>query len=106
MSTLKTVALGFAWRRSRWGHICPVALKEGRMIPGIPEFSVGCVICKSYGKSLSYSSMDGLKDQNFLFVLKLQFQRQVLHHLISGGLQEVHHKPSKIFASSNAQTPL
>ncbi|TWW68860.1 Adenylate kinase 9 [Takifugu flavidus] len=41
MSTLKTVAPGFAWRRSRWGHICPVALKEGRMIPGIPEFSVG-----------------------------------------------------------------
>lgn len=44
MSTIKTVASGFAWRRSRWAHICPVALKEGKIIPGMPEFSVGYVI--------------------------------------------------------------
>ncbi|XP_077409567.1 adenylate kinase 9 isoform X2 [Vanacampus margaritifer] len=32
---------GFRWRRSRWGRSCPVALKEGRLVPGKPEFSVG-----------------------------------------------------------------
>ncbi|XP_074541277.1 adenylate kinase 9 [Halichoeres trimaculatus] len=32
---------GFRWRRSRWGRTCPVALKEGKSIPGRPEFCVG-----------------------------------------------------------------
>uniref|UniRef100_A0A3Q1CXD4 Nucleoside-diphosphate kinase n=1 Tax=Amphiprion ocellaris TaxID=80972 RepID=A0A3Q1CXD4_AMPOC len=41
MSSSNTVAPGFRWRRSRWGRTCPVALKEGKVIPGTPEFSVG-----------------------------------------------------------------
>ncbi|XP_058469998.1 adenylate kinase 9 [Solea solea] len=41
MSSTKTVAPGFRWRRSRWGQTCPVALKEGQVIPGKPELSVG-----------------------------------------------------------------
>uniref|UniRef100_A0AAV2K976 Nucleoside-diphosphate kinase n=1 Tax=Knipowitschia caucasica TaxID=637954 RepID=A0AAV2K976_KNICA len=41
MSSAKVVAPGFRWRRSRWGGICPVALKEGKVIPGKPEFCVG-----------------------------------------------------------------
>ncbi|XP_040920922.1 adenylate kinase 9 [Toxotes jaculatrix] len=41
MSSSRTVAPGFRWRRSRWGITCPVALKEGQVIPGKPEFSVG-----------------------------------------------------------------
>ncbi|XP_047429649.1 adenylate kinase 9 [Mugil cephalus] len=41
MSASKTVVPGFRWRRSRWGQTCPVALKEGDVIPGKPEFSVG-----------------------------------------------------------------
>ncbi|XP_037541400.1 adenylate kinase 9 [Nematolebias whitei] len=41
MSSSRTVAPGFRWRRSRWGHTCPVALKEGKIIPGKAEFSVG-----------------------------------------------------------------
>ncbi|KAM4529308.1 adenylate kinase 9 [Fundulus diaphanus] len=40
MSSIRTVAPGFRWRRSRWGSTCPVALKEGKIIPGKPEFSV------------------------------------------------------------------
>ncbi|XP_028252479.1 adenylate kinase 9 isoform X2 [Parambassis ranga] len=41
MRSCSTVAPGFRWRRSRWGRTCPVALKEGKIIPGRPEFSVG-----------------------------------------------------------------
>ncbi|XP_068433457.1 adenylate kinase 9 isoform X2 [Clinocottus analis] len=41
MSSSGTVVPGFRWRRSRWGRICPVALKEGKIIPGKPELSVG-----------------------------------------------------------------
>ncbi|XP_034436680.1 adenylate kinase 9-like [Hippoglossus hippoglossus] len=40
MSSSKPVAPGFRWRRSRWGQTCPVALKEGRVVPGQPELSV------------------------------------------------------------------
>ncbi|XP_065820230.1 adenylate kinase 9 [Labrus bergylta] len=41
MSSSRTVAPGFRWRRSRWGQTCPVALKEGKVIPGRPELCVG-----------------------------------------------------------------
>ncbi|XP_069370668.1 adenylate kinase 9 [Paralichthys olivaceus] len=41
MSSTNMVAPGFRWRRSRWGQTCPVALKEGRIVPGQPELSVG-----------------------------------------------------------------
>ncbi|KAK6297576.1 hypothetical protein J4Q44_G00321590 [Coregonus suidteri] len=41
MSSSKTVAPGFRWRRSRWCRACPVALKEGKIIKGKPEFTVG-----------------------------------------------------------------
>ncbi|XP_075872948.1 adenylate kinase 9 isoform X2 [Nelusetta ayraudi] len=39
-SSAMVVASGFRWRRSRWGRNCPVALKEGHVVPGQPEFSV------------------------------------------------------------------
>lgn len=42
-SSAMVVASGFRWRRSRWGRNCPVALKEGWMVPGQPEFSVRSV---------------------------------------------------------------
>ncbi|XP_030261487.1 adenylate kinase 9 isoform X1 [Sparus aurata] len=41
MSSSRTVAPGFRWRRSRWGRTCPVALREGKVIPGKPELCVG-----------------------------------------------------------------
>ncbi|XP_044232196.1 adenylate kinase 9 isoform X1 [Thunnus albacares] len=41
MSSSKVVAPSFRWRRSLWGRTCPVALKEGMVIPGKPELSVG-----------------------------------------------------------------
>uniref|UniRef100_A0A3P8YJJ5 Nucleoside-diphosphate kinase n=1 Tax=Esox lucius TaxID=8010 RepID=A0A3P8YJJ5_ESOLU len=41
LCSCKTVVPGFKWRRSRWGRACPVALKEGKMVKGRPEFSVG-----------------------------------------------------------------
>ncbi|XP_055005398.1 adenylate kinase 9 isoform X2 [Boleophthalmus pectinirostris] len=41
MSSSKVVAPGFRWRRSRWGRACPVALKEGKVVPGVPDFCVG-----------------------------------------------------------------
>ncbi|KAM9354982.1 adenylate kinase 9 [Pholidichthys leucotaenia] len=41
MSSTRTVAPGFRWRRSRWGGTCPVALKEGEVIPGNANFCIG-----------------------------------------------------------------
>ncbi|MBN3315008.1 KAD9 kinase, partial [Atractosteus spatula] len=41
LSSSKMVAPGYRWRRSRWGRACPVALKQGNVIMGKPEFSVG-----------------------------------------------------------------
>ncbi|XP_054617797.1 adenylate kinase 9 [Dunckerocampus dactyliophorus] len=41
MSSSRMMVPGCRWRRSRWGRSCPVALKEGRFIPGKPEYSVG-----------------------------------------------------------------
>uniref|UniRef100_A0A3Q2XYZ4 Uncharacterized protein n=1 Tax=Hippocampus comes TaxID=109280 RepID=A0A3Q2XYZ4_HIPCM len=41
MSSSRMLVPGFRWRRSRWGRSCPVALKEGLLVPGKPEFSVG-----------------------------------------------------------------
>ncbi|XP_050927825.1 LOW QUALITY PROTEIN: adenylate kinase 9 [Lates calcarifer] len=40
-SSSRVVAPRFRWRRSRWGQTCPVALREGQVIPGKPELSVG-----------------------------------------------------------------
>ncbi|XP_061587402.1 adenylate kinase 9 [Cololabis saira] len=41
MMSSRTVVPGFRRTVSRWGRTCPVALKEGKVIPGRPEFSVG-----------------------------------------------------------------
>ncbi|XP_035277888.1 adenylate kinase 9 isoform X1 [Anguilla anguilla] len=41
LSGSNMLAPGFRWRRSRWGRTCPVALKEGKIAKGKPEFSVG-----------------------------------------------------------------
>lgn len=34
------VAPRYRWRRSRWLRNCPVALYEGNILPGKPEFTV------------------------------------------------------------------
>ena len=34
------VAPRYRWRRSRWLRNCPVAMSEGNLIPGKPEFTV------------------------------------------------------------------
>ncbi|XP_039454978.1 adenylate kinase 9 isoform X1 [Oreochromis aureus] len=41
MSSYRIMVPGFRWRRSRWGRTCPVALKEGKVVSGNPQFSVG-----------------------------------------------------------------
>ncbi|XP_028858272.1 adenylate kinase 9 isoform X2 [Denticeps clupeoides] len=41
LASCKMVASGCRWRRSRWGRVCPVALKEGKIVMGKPEFSLG-----------------------------------------------------------------
>ncbi|XP_059368551.1 adenylate kinase 9 [Carassius carassius] len=41
LSSCRNVAPGFHWRKSRWSGNCPVALKEGRIVKGRPEFAVG-----------------------------------------------------------------
>ena len=43
LSSSNTVVPGFRWHRSKWSCTCPIALKEGKIIKGKPEFSVGSV---------------------------------------------------------------
>ncbi|XP_075453717.1 adenylate kinase 9 isoform X2 [Ascaphus truei] len=39
LSSYRLIAPRYRWRRSRWGQLCPVALKEGYIISGLPEFA-------------------------------------------------------------------
>ncbi|XP_047415472.1 adenylate kinase 9 isoform X3 [Sciurus carolinensis] len=59
LSTYKLIAPRYRWRRSRWGRMCPVALKEGNLFSGLPDFSVSFL-----GKMYCLSSEETLK--NFL----------------------------------------
>lgn len=40
LSGYHIIAPRYRWRRSRWGTLCPVALKEGYIQKGLPEFAV------------------------------------------------------------------
>uniref|UniRef100_A0A8D2D2R7 Adenylate kinase 9 n=1 Tax=Sciurus vulgaris TaxID=55149 RepID=A0A8D2D2R7_SCIVU len=56
LSTYKLIAPRYRWRRSRWGRMCPVALKEGNLFSGLPDFSVSFL-----GKMYCLSSEETLK---------------------------------------------
>ncbi|XP_016391733.1 adenylate kinase 9-like, partial [Sinocyclocheilus rhinocerous] len=43
LSSCRIVAPGFHWQKSQWSSNCPVALKEGRIVKGRPEFAVGFI---------------------------------------------------------------
>ncbi|NXA97287.1 KAD9 kinase, partial [Melanocharis versteri] len=56
LSSYKLMAPRYRWRRSRWGQVCPVALKEGDIVMGNPEFAVSFL-----GKMYVLSSQEALK---------------------------------------------
>ncbi|NWT51515.1 KAD9 kinase, partial [Erythrocercus mccallii] len=56
LSSYKLIAPRYRWRRSRWGQVCPVALKEGDIVMGNPEFAVSFL-----GKMYILSSQEALK---------------------------------------------
>ncbi|NXI82025.1 KAD9 kinase, partial [Rhipidura dahli] len=56
LSSSKLLAPRYRWRRSRWGQVCPVALKEGDIVMGNPEFAVSFL-----GKMYVLSSQEALK---------------------------------------------
>ncbi|NXQ40639.1 KAD9 kinase, partial [Catharus fuscescens] len=56
LSSCKLIAPRYRWRRSRWGQVCPVALKEGEILMGNPEFAVSFL-----GKMYVLSSAEALK---------------------------------------------
>ncbi|NXA70784.1 KAD9 kinase, partial [Mohoua ochrocephala] len=56
LSSYKLIAPRYRWRRSRWGQVCPVALKEGDIVMGHPEFAVSFL-----GKMYVLSSQEALK---------------------------------------------
>ncbi|NXD92725.1 KAD9 kinase, partial [Chaetorhynchus papuensis] len=56
LSSSKLIAPRYRWRRSRWGQVCPVALKEGDIVMGNPEFAVSFL-----GKMYVLSSQEALK---------------------------------------------
>ncbi|NXQ26446.1 KAD9 kinase, partial [Alaudala cheleensis] len=56
LSSSKLIAPRYRWRRSRWGQVCPVALKEGDIVMGSPEFAVSFL-----GKMYILSSEEALK---------------------------------------------
>ncbi|NXN79903.1 KAD9 kinase, partial [Bombycilla garrulus] len=55
LSSYKMIAPRYRWRRSRWGQMCPVALKEGNIVMGDPEFAVSFL-----GKMFILSSQEAL----------------------------------------------
>ncbi|XP_039770688.1 adenylate kinase 9 isoform X2 [Ornithorhynchus anatinus] len=55
LSAYKLVAPRYRWCRSRWGRACPVALKEGNIRTGLPEFAVSFL-----GKMYLLSSEEAL----------------------------------------------
>ncbi|NXS86999.1 KAD9 kinase, partial [Erpornis zantholeuca] len=55
LSSYQLIAPRYRWRRSRWGQVCPVALKEGDIVMGNPEFAVSFL-----GKMYVLSSQDAL----------------------------------------------
>ncbi|NWZ45012.1 KAD9 kinase, partial [Brachypodius atriceps] len=56
LSSYKLIAPRYRWHRSRWGQVCPVALKEGDIVMGNPEFAVSFL-----GKMYILSSQEALK---------------------------------------------
>ncbi|XP_067558491.1 adenylate kinase 9 isoform X1 [Pseudorca crassidens] len=56
LAACKLIAPRYRWQRSRWGHTCPVTLKEGKIFQGLPEFSVSFL-----GKIYWLSSEEALK---------------------------------------------
>ncbi|NXR57059.1 KAD9 kinase, partial [Hippolais icterina] len=56
LSSYKLIAPRYRWRRSRWGQVCPVALKEGDIVMGNPEFAVSFL-----GRMYILSSEEALK---------------------------------------------
>ncbi|NXY60910.1 KAD9 kinase, partial [Callaeas wilsoni] len=56
LSSYKLIAPRYRWHRSRWGQVCPVALKEGDIVMGSPEFAVSFL-----GKMYVLSSQEALK---------------------------------------------
>ncbi|NWT09343.1 KAD9 kinase, partial [Vireo altiloquus] len=56
LSSYQLIAPRYRWRRSRWGQVCPVALKEGDIVMGNPEFAVSFL-----GKMYVLSSQEALK---------------------------------------------
>ncbi|NXM24153.1 KAD9 kinase, partial [Oxyruncus cristatus] len=56
LSSYNLIAPRYRWRRSRWGQACPVALKEGDIVMGNPDFAVSFL-----GKMYVLSSPEALK---------------------------------------------
>uniref|UniRef100_A0A8V0YMS8 Adenylate kinase 9 n=1 Tax=Gallus gallus TaxID=9031 RepID=A0A8V0YMS8_CHICK len=56
LSSVKLIAPRYRWRRSRWGQVCPVALKKGDILMGIPDLAVSFL-----GKMYTLSSPEALK---------------------------------------------
>ncbi|XP_005372594.1 PREDICTED: adenylate kinase 9 isoform X3 [Chinchilla lanigera] len=56
LASCKLIAARYKWQRSRWGQVCPVALKEGNIYAGSPDYSVSFL-----GKIYCLSSEEALK---------------------------------------------
>ncbi|XP_010120315.1 PREDICTED: adenylate kinase 9-like, partial [Chlamydotis macqueenii] len=56
LSSYKLIAHRYRWRRSRWGQVCPVALKKGDIVMGKPDLAVSFL-----GKMYILSSPEALK---------------------------------------------
>ncbi|XP_048791503.1 adenylate kinase 9 isoform X4 [Lagopus muta] len=56
LSSFKLIAPRYRWRRSRWGQVCPVALKKGDVVMGMPDLAVSFL-----GKMYMLSSPEALK---------------------------------------------
>ncbi|XP_061222788.1 adenylate kinase 9-like isoform X2 [Neopsephotus bourkii] len=56
LSSYQLIAHSYRWRRSRWGKVCPVALKKGDIVMGNPDLAVSFL-----GKMYILSSLEALR---------------------------------------------
>ncbi|KAM5256541.1 LOW QUALITY PROTEIN: adenylate kinase 9 [Ctenodactylus gundi] len=56
LASYKLISSRYKWQRSRWGRVCPVALKEGNIYSGSADFSVSFL-----GKMYCLSSEEALR---------------------------------------------
>merc|ERR1712183_737614 len=61
VASYQMAAPAHRWRRSKWSTYCPVALRDGKILPGKPQFSVS-FLDKMYVMSSAQAMSDFIRN--------------------------------------------